>query len=432
MSISGEPPAPGAPPAGVPRAPPASPARTKAIRCPSCGGNITLRALGQSVMVACPYCRSQIDVSQPEIRLIRAYQEAAAQLRIPLGTRGSLRGQLFEVVGAMQRRDARSGYGWEEYLLFNPYVGFRWLVCDEDHWSLGHAVKDTSTIVSTGVLHYGGHVYRRYATGICHVEWVVGEFYWRVSAGDRAETSDYVAPPLMLSREKAASEVNWTQLEYIAPKEIEQAFGIDCPVPAELGANQPNPAARALHSVAPVMWIALLVLVVVQIVSATLARDATYPVGSYDFPRSPGQEDQVFGPFKLASSHSVNELVATAPLSNAWIELSGSLVNVDTGKSYDFTDAFQYYHGVDSDGSWSEGSTRSAALLTRVPAGDYKLVVAGEGGSDQGRPSHLGFARLSPRHPLVAEFLARGPVDRGLPDVPAVQVAGSREDALGE
>jgi hypothetical protein len=357
---------------------------TKAIRCPHCGGGITLRALGQSVMVACPYCRSQIDVSQPEIRLIRAYQEAAAQLRIPLGTRGTLRGQLLEVVGAMQRRDATSGYSWEEYLLFNPFIGFRWLVFDEDHWNLGHAVKDTSTMVSTGVLHYGGHIYRKYAMGTAHVEWVVGEFYWRVSAGDRAETSDYTAPPLMLSREKAQGEITWTQLEYIEPKEVEQAFGIDCVAPDELGANQPNPAAQALHSVAPVMWIALLVLIVVQIASATMARNAPYAVGSYDFPRSPGQEDQVFGPFSLASGHSVNELVATAPLSNAWVELSGSLVNVDTGKSYDFTDAFQYYYGVDSDGAWTEGSTRAAALLTGVPAGNYKLVVAGEGGSDRG------------------------------------------------
>jgi hypothetical protein len=384
----GQPPQrPGAPPAGPSGAPPAGgSARTKAIRCPRCGGAITLRALGQSVMVACPYCRSQIDVSQPEIRLIRAFQEAAAKLQIPLGTRGTLRGQMFEVIGAMQRRDVASGYSWEEYLLFNPYVGFRWLVYDEDHWNLGHTVKDTSKIVSAAMLHYAGHIYRKYAAGQAQVEWVVGEFYWRVSAGDRAETSDYVAPPLMLSREKAESEVTWTQLEYLEPKEVEQAFGVDCDTPDEPGANQPNPAGRALRSLHSLMWIALLLLIVVQIASGFMARNATYSVGSYDFPRAAGQEDQVFGPFALSSGHSVNELVATAPLSNSWVELNGSLVNVDTGKSYDFTDAFQYYYGADSDGPWTEGSTRGTALLTGIPAGNYKLVVAGEGGSDKGGP----------------------------------------------
>jgi hypothetical protein len=359
------------------------PARTKALQCPRCGGNITLRALGQSVMVACPYCRSEIDVSRPEIRLIRAYNESAAQLRIPLGARGTLRGQVFQVIGAMQRSDPTSGYAWEEYLLFNPYIGFRWLVWDDAHWNLGHTVKDTSRIVSTGSLHYGGCVYRKYAAGGAQVEWVVGEFYWRVKAGDRAETSDYVAPPWMLSREKDESEITWTQLEYLEPQEVERAFNADCPAPGEPGGNQPNPAARALRSIRPIVWIALLLLIVVQIVSAGMARNAAYRVGSYDLPHPPGQEEQVFGPFTLASGHSVNELVATAPLSNSWVELSGSLVNVDTGRSYDFTDAFQYYYGVDGDGPWTDGSTRGTALLTQIPAGTYKLVVAGEGGSDQ-------------------------------------------------
>jgi hypothetical protein len=387
MSTPGGGPPPGRPPApsaGPPGASPVGgPARAKAIRCPRCGGSITLRALGQSVMVACPYCRSQIDVSQPEIRLIRAFQEAAANLLLPLGKRGTLRGQMLEVIGAVQRRDVASGYAWEEYLLFNPYVGFRWLVHDDDHWNLGHTVKDSSKIVAAGNLHYAGHIYRKYAVGQAEVEWVVGEFYWRVAAGDRAETSDYVAPPLMLSREKADGEVIWTQLEYLEPTEVAHAFGIDCDAPAEPGANQPNPAGRALHSVKSLMWIALLLLIGVQIASALMARNAAYPVGVYDFPRAAGQEDQVFGPFTLASGHSVNELVATAPLSNSWVELSGSLVNVDSGKSYDFTDAFQYYYGVDSDGPWTEGATRGTALLTEIPSGNYKLVVAGEGGSDK-------------------------------------------------
>jgi Domain of unknown function (DUF4178) len=373
------------PPLGPPGAPATGgPARAKAIRCPRCGGSITLRALGQSVMVACPFCRSQIDVSQPEIRLIRAFQEAAANLLIPLGARATLRGQVLEVIGALRRRDVASGYEWEEYLLFNPYVGFRWLVYDEDHWNLGHTVKDTSKIVAAGNLHYAGHIYRKYAAGQAQVLWVVGEFYWRVAAGDRAETGDYVAPPLMLSREKADGEVTWTQLEYLEPKEVAQAFGIECDAPDEPGANQPNPAGRAFDSVKSVMWIALLLLIVVQIASAFMARDTAYPVGLYDFPRPAGQEDQVFGPFALASGHSVNELVATAPLNNSWVELNGSLVNVDTGKSYDFTDAFAYYYGSDSDGSWTEGSTRGSALLTEIPSGNYKLVVAGEGGSDKG------------------------------------------------
>src|SRR6185312_12130963 len=116
----------------------------KAIHCPACGGSITLRALGQSVMAVCPSCGSQIDVSQPAIRLIQQYRHQQQQLHIPLGARGSLRGETFEVIGAMRRGD--KGGNWEEYLLFNPYIGFRWLVYDTGHWSFGRSIRDTSRI----------------------------------------------------------------------------------------------------------------------------------------------------------------------------------------------------------------------------------------------------------------------------------------------
>src|SRR3974390_2046266 len=90
----------------------------KMVACPGCGASITLRALGQSVMVACPGCGTQIDVSRPDIRLIRKYTEQTRRLHIPLGARGKLRGQTYAVSGGMQR--SASGARWEGDLLCTP------------------------------------------------------------------------------------------------------------------------------------------------------------------------------------------------------------------------------------------------------------------------------------------------------------------------
>jgi hypothetical protein len=362
-----------------------APPQTTAVKCPSCGGVITLRALGQSVMAACPTCGAHLDVSQPAIRIIKKYQRETLRLHLPLGARGTLRGQTLEVIGAMQRSD--KGYRWEEYLLFNPYIGFRWLVLDQGHWSLGQPIKDFSKIGADyrGAT-YDGRLFRKFHQGSATVEWVVGEFYWRVETGDRVDTTDYVAPPLMLCREKGGGEINYTVLQYLEPAEVGGAFHVNVPEPRGVGANQPSPWARALRAIIPAIIVALVALASVQILTIARARDIDFDVGRYDFADQRKGEERVYGPFTFTASRSLNELSASAALRNSWVELQCSLVNVMTGESFDFVNEISYYSGVDSDGAWSEGSQQNTALITGVPAGTYNLVVEGEAANELGNP----------------------------------------------
>jgi len=254
-------------------------------------------------------------------------------------------------------------------------------------------VKDTSKITVLSDLFYEGHRYRKFNQGRAVVTWVVGEFYWRVKVGDRAETTDYVAPPLMLSREKSDDEITWTLLQYLEPDEVRSAFQIvSSPPRTSVSPNQTNPASAAWRSVRPVMWAALAASLLIQIGSAFATRGVQYSVGTYDFPRKPGEETQVYGPFSLPAHRSVNELTATAPLSNNWVELNGSLVETTTGQSFEFANAFEYYYGVDGDGAWSEGSTQGTSLLSAVPAGTYKLIVDGATGAGRNQPTSVALA----------------------------------------
>ena len=58
------------------------------------------------------------------------------------------------------------------------------------------------------------------------VEYVKGEFYWRVEQGERVRAVDFVAPPLMLSQEVTDKEVNWSLGTYLTNKEVEKAFEV--------------------------------------------------------------------------------------------------------------------------------------------------------------------------------------------------------------
>ena len=46
------------------------------------------------------------------------------------------------VIGAMARSVTIEGtqYFWSEYLLYNPQIGFRWLVNSDNHWNYVQAV----------------------------------------------------------------------------------------------------------------------------------------------------------------------------------------------------------------------------------------------------------------------------------------------------
>src|SRR3546814_20533131 len=83
-------------------------AAVKALSCPSCGGAIEIKVAGYTVTIVCQYCSSVLDVANPDVRVITEYNEAAAALEIPPGTRGTLDGIEWEAIGYMRRSEGGS------------------------------------------------------------------------------------------------------------------------------------------------------------------------------------------------------------------------------------------------------------------------------------------------------------------------------------
>ena len=202
------------------------------LSCSQCGAAIELRTLDQAQSVVCGSCGSILDARDPNLSLIQAF--AARQKftpQIPLGTRGTLKGEKWEAVGYQVRFIMVDGtaYYWDEYLLFNPYKGFRYLTQYDGHWNDVQVVKVAPAETLSGgrpVVTLHGETFKHFQTATAETAFVLGEFPWQVRVGDRAATRDFVAPPRMLSEERTEEETTWSLGTHMTDAQVWQAFSL--------------------------------------------------------------------------------------------------------------------------------------------------------------------------------------------------------------
>lgn len=359
------------------------------LSCPRCGAAIALRALDQAEAVACSSCGSILDAHDPNLRVLQAYEDAQKFTpQIPLGTRGQLKGEAWEVVGFQVRCATIDGssYYWDEYLLFNPYKGFRYLTQFDGHWNDVQVVKAAPTESVSGrqpfvTLH--GETFRHFQTSTAATVFVLGEFPWQVRVGDRAVLRDFVAPPRMLSEEQTPGETTWSLGTYLDSAQLWKEFKLPghAPTPRGVYANQPDRDTPVAVS----MWkrfalFAALVAAFGLLRAVTASRATVFSKSSSFSPARPLDSlAYVTQPFSVPG-HTANLVLTTdSDVDNGWAYFDYALVNEETGTTYEFGREVGYYHGYDSDGSWSEGSQRDRAVLPSVPPGRYFLRVQPDG-----------------------------------------------------
>jgi len=387
----------------------ATPAAGARLACPNCNGALELRVPDQTLRVACPYCNSLVSVEGGTLAII-AKQAKKPTLAIALGSTATFSEGELTVVGYVARSASVDGtwYPFEEYLLYAPAVGFRWLVCSDGHWSYVQPVASGAVATSVGAgAKYDGVTFERFQTAVLRVDSVLGEFYWRVKAGEMVESADYVAPPAMLSREATTKEENWSLSSYLTAADVDKAFGkkLGLPVPIGVGPNQPAPAGIA--RVSALVFAVFFAVGIGKCASApaadklrvhfTIPSQSATPKAAVDpslglvpssdpaldaaagsaqptAPSEPAGAVMFSDKFELAGGKNVR-FDLTANVSDNWAYAALDLVNDETGSVVSFDKSIEYYSGFDSDGSWSEGGRDAEEVIGPVERGTYLLRV---------------------------------------------------------
>jgi hypothetical protein len=363
-------------------------AKTGAIDCPACDAPITLHGFGGVEQIACAYCgtickphgnpksdgASNLDI------VLRAERQRQRSM-LTLYERGEIDGHTWEIIGIVWRQVVADGsvFPWQEFLLFNPYEGYRWLIYQmhDGVWSVGGPLPG-AVEVQPGMqplAKWAGETYKHFSTGSARVTYVEGEFPWRVMVGDVAQAHDYVCPPKMISVEVEQTEfgadVNFTQMRPISAGEVWAAFKRQGEPPASYGIHPAalNPFAGRFYLLAGLVlglvWLTAVILY-------TGGRDNEVVFNTMLTPQQPVVTQEI--EIGDDGEHQTIELELTATgMNNSWAYTEVMLVDVLTEEAIGVGLEVDAYSGVDDGESWSEGTNPHHVIVGDVRGGKYIL-----------------------------------------------------------
>ncbi len=363
------------------------PAKLDGLSCPSCGGSIQLKSFGQREQVTCSYCGSTLSPDQSgALALAQKAQRERRESALPLYARGALEGVEWEIIGIVWR-ECKDPYGvaypWQEFLLFNPYAGYRWLVFSmtDAHWSLGQALPGAPLVSRDDDADWGstqtcadyeGEVYRHFQRSEAYVTYVEGEFPWQVRAGDKATMDDYVAPPYGISIERTAGEsgedLQFTRSRHVEAAEVWEAFkpGGSPTRPTGIGMLQPNP----WHATTRVTWISCGVLMALWLVFSIgygSGRELRSVKSIETRAHETVSERLTIGTKGEHTSIQVD--LSSTTLDNSWAFAEVMLVNLDTEEAIGLGAEVSEYSGP----GWREVDRNGTMRVNGVPGGEYLL-----------------------------------------------------------
>ncbi len=246
---------------------------TQQLTCPNCGGDVPKLSGERSQRLGCPYCGAVSDIA---LRTVVAQQERLQRATaIPVGSRGTIANAEYLCIAYVRRGTSFEGepYSWEEYLLFSPGIGFRWLVKDPEtgwSWVTPANLAEVDTSQANVRVDYQGRTYRLRNRNQARVEYVLGEVFWKCQIGETTDVCDYVAGHDVLSRESNGTvEVRWSASSPVPWPVLARAFnlpqqGPGAPIPPSDSSDDEGGGEGSRNT----LWIVLVVVFLVVLACA--------------------------------------------------------------------------------------------------------------------------------------------------------------------
>lgn len=386
-------------------------ANLKSLKCPTCGAPHEVRAGGLSQTLVCQYCDTGMDLNaDTTFKEVLNFQQAMGKVpaKVPLGSKGKLPGQstTFTCIGFLAKATVVDGvrYKWGEYLLYEPTQGYQWLTESNGHWSLLQPLHKVPLNQQGMPIGYPPNTevtlenkkFKHFQSTHASVDYVAGEFYWRVRAGEGSQVVDYVCPPEVLSADSTQDEINWSRGQYVPAAQVWKAFGLEGNPPESRGVsnNQPNP----YYAASSRRWTVYMVMVVVSFLFL-IFRESMAPAAifskSYDYLDYQTDRSVLANVTVPPGRHNLYITVRADGLEQRWGYFLISLIDEKDQQARDTAVTTYQERGSDSDGPWAESVLEGGASLSGVTGGDYLLRIEPQS-NVQGRDQPEGAGNPNP------------------------------------
>ncbi|MCB0698061.1 MAG: DUF4178 domain-containing protein, partial [Chitinophagaceae bacterium] len=361
----------------------------KEISCPKCGQTIVYYDTEGSSYYGCSNCHTYFRYEhddQPEIldTFRRGYSFTPD---LKPGEKATFHGTEFVVTGYMEKHDTVQNVYWREYMLFSPSKESYYVLAHaEGEWYLvWESQRQDFTVMNTNVMNpeYVAmqqdpyKKYEHFTSYTFDITYAAGEFDTNILDDiDKVYVEEYMDPPDMLVSEKKNSIKQWYRGLNISEYELKQAFG------EEVADRFPTTFYDTYNRQwLPVFYTGMITMGMILITYAmfTSLKPSRYLINQ-TFVTSNDNSSWQNPPPVNAGIINVNGPAAlsfmfSTSVNNSWMELSVSMVNTATGKTYEFTKPVEYYSGYEEGEHWSEGSQSADAILSRIPSGEYQVNV---------------------------------------------------------
>ncbi|MBD1367473.1 DUF4178 domain-containing protein [Mucilaginibacter sp. ZT4R22] len=358
------------------------------VACPKCKQQITLYDPEGSEYCVCISCSSFIHFTNNDTALIQKQADPIDQQPVlKLGSVGMFKGYQFKVIGYVEKKEQGASYAWREYILYNYEKGYANFAEYDGHWTfvagkefypaLGELKNRGWTFIN-----YEENEYTLFSKYTAVTTGLIGEFDWDILF-ERPKTTEFVAPPQILYIEHVPNQTagQFYLGEYTEPAVIADAFKTDIklfPERVGIGANQPSVHAKRWFAIYKLIPVIVLLLAVVGFGGSFISPEYQVLDNSRNIERDTTKANE-FKPyitpsFELNKQSALNFKIQCA-VDNNWLEATVVLVNEKNNQSWEVTESIEYYHGVEGGESWSEGSQEADVLLSAIPAGKYHLNV---------------------------------------------------------
>ena len=306
---------------------------------------------------------------------------------IPIGTKLTLKGIDFEVVGVLKKAEGNA-YTWQEYYLYNAKEGYRFLTEYQGHWIFLEEIVNKKLIKEQTYDNeavYAHEYYRLFSDYRASVEGANGEFPINLLKVSKTLVKEYILPPFLITSEKDDGKKHWFKGEHLPISELDEALQGKITLPDSFGVGVIEPYKPRIWFT-ELMQISVVAVVILFIIHVYFSKSELVfekkfynetisemrTVGSgYD-----SSKVYISPSFQLKNGNANLEFTLEADVDNNWLETDIVLVNDKTGDEYNVSMGVEFYSGVEGGESWREGSKETDSMIEKIPEGLYHLEIS--------------------------------------------------------